>query len=147
MDHSSRRGCTQDLRERSGLAYSAEAALEAGRKRSTYVVAYGCDPPHAATARAIVDRDLRFLQEVPMGPAELERAKSLLIRQLALADADVEGVTEGLLERSLYGLPLDEPVVAAERCRDRTAEEVRAAFARRLRPQDLAQVSLAPAQR
>ncbi|MBI5014861.1 MAG: insulinase family protein [Deltaproteobacteria bacterium] len=136
----------RDLRERSGLVYSAEAALEAGRKRSTYVVAYGCDPPNAATARAIVDRDLRFLQEVPIGPAELERAKSLLIRQLALANADVEGVAEGLLERSLNGLPLDEPVAAAERYRDLTAEEVRAAFARWLRPQDLAQVSLAPPQ-
>ena len=48
------------------------------------------------------------------------------------------------LGRSLIGLPLDEPVRAAERYAKLTAPDVRAAFAKWVRPKDLVEVTQGP---
>jgi len=50
-----------------------------------------------------------------------------------------------MLARSTLGLPLDEPVLAARRYVKLTAEDVRAAFKKWIRPDDLVQVTEGPA--
>jgi len=82
---------------------------------------------------------------VPPSSDELMRAKALLIRQIPLAEASVEDIARGFVERRDLGLPLDEPRLAAQRYIDLEGAEVRAAFEKWVRPGDLVRVSQGPA--
>jgi zinc protease len=76
---------------------------------------------------------------------ELQQAKAMLLRQVPLSEASVNRIAEGWLARSQIGLPLDEPAIASRHYLDLTAEQVKAAFAKWLRPDDLVEVILGPA--
>ncbi len=80
--------------------------------------------------------------EVPA--EELRQAKAALLRRIPLAEASVDRLGMGLTARATEGLPLDEPTRAAERYLSLTAADVRAAFARWIRPADLVQVVEGP---
>jgi len=134
----------RDLREDAGLVYSVDTVLEAGRTRSLFGISYACDPPNVSRVRAIIERNLRTMQTATIPDKELIQAKTLLIRQLPLSQSSLDNIAGELLRLSNEGLPLDEPTVAAKRFRDLTAEEVREAFARWIRPNDFAQVTLGP---
>ena len=133
-----------DLRERAGLVYSVESFLQAKKTRSLFGVFYACDPPNVDRARAMVQHNLRLMQTKPVSFAELQRAKTLLIRQIPLSESSVGSIALGLIERSVEGLPLDEPLLAARQYLKITAKEVRAAFARWIRPKGFAQVIQGP---
>jgi zinc protease len=137
----------RDLREKTGLVYAVEAALEAGMTRSLFVVEYASDPGNVAKARAIIERDLKEMQTTTVDRAELRRAKSLLIHQLALSGSSTDGVASMLLDLALKDLPLDEPMKAAKDYRKTTARQVRKAFTKWVRPEDLVEVTLSPAPR
>jgi zinc protease len=137
----------RDLRERTGLAYSVESELQAERTRSVFEVTYACDPSNVEQARGLVERNLREMQTEPISAAELQQARALLLRQIPLSESSLERIAHGFLERSLLGLPLDEPRVAARHYLEITAPEVQAAFARLVRPSGFAQVTLGPAGR
>jgi zinc protease len=134
----------RDLREDAGLVYSVDAVLDAGRTRSFFGVSYACDPPNVSRGRAIIDRNLRTMQTATVPELELIQAKTLLIRQVTLTQSSLDGIAGELLRLSKEGLPLDEPTIAAKRFRDLTADEVRDAFLRWIRPDDLAQITLGP---
>jgi zinc protease len=68
----------------------------------------------------------------------------VLLRSIPLASASEEGIARGLIARAVDGLPLDEPTRAASRYLSLSAEDVRAAFARWIRPGDLVQVVEGP---
>ena len=89
-------------------------------------------------------RDLTEMQTSDAGPEELLQAKALLLRQIPLAEGSEESVARGLLGRARLGLPLDEPVRAARRYDALTAAQVRAAFAKWIRPEDFVQVVQGP---
>lgn len=133
-----------DLREEAGLVYTVESSLNVAKTRSTFSVYYACDPPNVDKARALVERDLRDLQTTPVTPRELQQARTLLVRQIPLSEASVSAVGARLLELSVEDLPLDEPVRAARRYIEITAEQVQAAFAKWIRPKDLVQVTTGP---
>ena len=135
----------RDLREKTGLVYAVEAALEAGKTRSLFVVEYASDPGNVSKARAIVRRDLKEMQRKEVGAAELRRAKSLLIRQVPLSESSTDGVAGQLLDLALKDLPLDEPVRAAANYRKTSAQRLKAAFSKWIRPDDFAEVNLGPA--
>ena len=137
----------RDLRGDAGLVYSVDAVLDAGRTRSLFGVSYACDPPNVSRVRAIIEQNLRTMQTATVPDKELLQAKTLLIRQVSLARSSLDGIAEELLRLSKEGLPLNEPTIAAKRFRDLTAEEVRQAFARWIRPNDFVQVTLGPASR
>ena len=73
--------------------------------------------------------------------------KSLALNAIPLSQASVDAVAAGLLERARLGLRLDEPRRAARRYASLSAEQVRTAYARWLRVDDLAQVTQGPAPR
>jgi zinc protease len=129
----------RDPRKERGLVYSVESALEAGQTRSLYAVEYASDPINVSEVRAIVVRELKELQTIPAG------AEALLLREIPLDEPDIDAIARGLLERATLGLPLDEPTRAARRYVALGAAELKAAFAKYLRPDDLALVSQAPA--
>jgi zinc protease len=126
------------------LVYTVEALLEAHKNRSFFGVVYACDPNNVSKARSIVERDLMDMKTKPVTQKELLQAKTLLIRQIPLSEASVESMATGLLDNALTDLPLDESLLAAKRYREMTASEVRAAFARWLRPDDLVQITIGP---
>jgi zinc protease len=81
-------------------------------------------------------------EEVPAG--ELHQAKALLLRQIPLSESSEEAVADGFLHRAEVGLPLDEPIRAAEIYSQLSAAEVKAAFARKIHPGDFVQVVRGP---
>jgi zinc protease len=135
----------RDLRENTGLVYSVGAGLESSKTRSVFYVSYACDPPKVAEARALVERNLRAMQTMPVTAEELLQAKTLLVRSIPLSEASLHGIAGGLLDRSLRDLPLDEPALAARRYKELTAADVQAAFSKWLQVDDLVQITLGPA--
>jgi zinc protease len=134
----------RDLRENAGLVYTVESFIEAGKNRSLFGVFFACDPQNVSKARALVERNLREMQTTPVTHDELQHAKILMLHRIPLAEASMDGIAGGLLARSLEDLPLDEPVRAAGRYLEITAEQVRYAFAKWLRPDDFVQVTMGP---
>jgi zinc protease len=133
-----------DLRQVAGLVYNVSNRLAAGRTRSTYAISYGCDPPNVSKARKLVERDLRAMQTTDVTPAELQQAKAILLRQLPLAESSEDEVAEALANDSIAGLPLNERHRAAVIYARLTAAQVRAAFAKHIRPQAFVQVVEGP---
>jgi zinc protease len=134
----------RDLREKGGLVYTVSSTFNIGRTRGIYYVQYGCDPPNVSKVHNIVTRDLKDMQTEPASDHELEQAKALLLREIPLAESSVDSIAGGMLSRAILGLPLDEPIQAAHRYVALTGEDVRAAFAKWIRPDDLVQVTQGP---
>lgn len=134
----------QDLREKTGLVYFVSSSFDVGRTRSMYSVTYGCYPSNVAKAKAIVEQNLREMQTTLLSPDELRQAKAMLLREIPLSESSVDSIAQGLISRIIQDLPLDEPTLAAHRYVKLTAEEVKAAFAKWLRPRDLIQVTQGP---
>jgi hypothetical protein len=85
------------------------------------------------------------MQKEDVVPAELQQAKALLLRQTPLDESSQRSIAAGLLGRAQLGLPLDEPERAAKIYFDMTADQVREAFAKWIRPDGFVQVVLGPA--
>jgi zinc protease len=134
----------RDLRESSGLVYFVSSSFDIGKTRGIYRVSFGCDPQKVSKARSIVVRDLREMQSSPVSADELQQAKAMLLRQVPLSESSVDSLTGGWLARSTIGLPLDEPTIAAHHYVALTADQVRAAFRKWLRPDDLFEVTQGP---
>ncbi len=135
---------SRDLRKSAGLVYSVDSRFEIGKSRGIYLVQYACDPQNVTKVQASVARELDAMRKSPVTDDELQRAKAMLLRRIPLAEASTGAIAQGLIARWDLELPLDEPTVAATRYISLSAEDVRAAFAQWLRPQDLARVSLGP---
>ncbi len=134
-----------DLRQTSGLVYSVDVGLNASKTRATYSVDYGCDPANVSKARAMVERDLNQMRTEEVSAGELHQAKALLLRQIPLGESSEEAVAGGMLARAQLGLPLDEPLHAAQRYVELNAADVKAAFARQISTENLVQVVRGPA--
>ncbi len=93
----------------------------------------------------MIQRDLVAMQKENVTPAELQQAKALLLRQIPLAESSEDSVAGGLLARAQIGLPLDEPLRAAKLYFSMTADQVRAAFAKWIRPDGFVQIVRGPA--
>jgi zinc protease len=135
----------RDLREKGGLVYFVSSSFTVGLTRGVYQVEYACDPPNVSKARTMIVSNLKDISEKNVTPHELRQAKILLLRDIPLSESSVDRVAGGWLSRSILGLPLDEPIHAANIYVHLTADDVRAAFAKWLRPDDLVQVTQGPA--
>ena len=134
----------KDLRENSGLVYYVSSSFNIGKTRSTYAVRYGCDPPNVTKARAIIEHDLKKMQDSLVTPHELEQAKAMLLREIPLSESSLSSIAGGLLSRSVQDLPLDEPIIAAKKYLNLSAADVKAAYAKWLRPGDFVEVTQGP---
>jgi zinc protease len=137
----------QDLREKSGLVYFVSSSFQVGKTRAVYRVDYACDPSNVSRARAMVVRNLQTMRQAPVSPGELRQARSMLLREIPLAESSIRHIAAGLISRSVLDLPLDEPTVAARHFLTITAGQVRDAFRKYIRPADLVQVTEGPAPR
>jgi zinc protease len=133
-----------DLREKTGLVYNIDTSFDVGKTRARYFVRYACDPPNVSLAQAIIQRDLQDMQNHPVTPEELKVAKGMVLREIPLSESSLESIADGLIYRTELNLPLQEPSLAAKHYLALTADQVRAAFARRLRANDLVRVTEGP---
>ena len=134
----------RDLRQQTGYVYTVDNSLRADRTRSVYAVKYGADLQNVAKARDLIVRDLQTMQRERVSTYELHQAKAILLRRMTLDESSAEAVASGLLGRAQADLPLDDPARAARRYFSMPAEEVRAAFAKWIRPEDFVQVVRTP---
>jgi len=134
----------RDLREKTGLVYSIGSWFTLTPTRGTFTVEYGCDPDKVAEARNLVLRDLTEMQTTPVTAGELRRAKAMALRRIPLQQSSVRSIAKGWLTRSVDGLPLDEPWMAAHHYMELTAPEIQAAYKQWLRPADLVEVVKGP---
>jgi zinc protease len=134
----------RDLREISGLVYTVGSDFTIGLTRGVYEATYACDPPKVARARAILLSDLKQMQASEVSPKELNQAKVLLLREIPLSESSTDRIAKGWLSLADLGLPLDEPIQAAHRYVHLTAGDIRSAFSRWLRPDQMVQVTQGP---
>jgi zinc protease len=134
-----------DLRKNSGLVYSVNSELESGRTRSAWIIDYACDPDKVKRAAEIAALDVRRMQTTPLGEAELDRAKAILLRDMPLAESSVNDIARNFASRRDLNLPLDEPTIAAQHYIALTPADVEAAFKKWIRPGDLVRASVGPA--
>jgi zinc protease len=135
----------RDARQETGLVYSIDSTFNARSDgRSTFSVEFGCDPANVSKAKEIVLRDVRQLQNASLGPDDMRRAKLLLLRRVPLGEQSESLIARSLLARASAGLPLDEPLRAASRYLKITPAQVRAAFAKWIRPDGFVQVVEGP---
>jgi zinc protease len=134
----------RDLREKTGLVYFVDSSFNIGLTRGVYQVEYACDPPNVAKARAVIRGDLKDIQTKKVTSKELHQATLMLLRDIPLAESSVDYIAHGWLSRSVLGLPLDEPTRAAHIYVKLTAGDVKAAYAKWLRPDDLVEVVQGP---
>ncbi|HXR47274.1 MAG TPA: pitrilysin family protein [Candidatus Limnocylindrales bacterium] len=134
----------RDLREKSGLVYFVDSSFNVGLTRGVYQVEYACDPPNVARARAVILGDLKDIQTKKVTTQELHQATLMLLRDIPLSESSVNYIAQGWLSRSVLNLPLDEPTRAAHIYVKLTARDVKAAYAKWLRPEDLVEVVQGP---
>jgi zinc protease len=118
--------------------------LEANQTRAIYAIDYACDPDNVAKVHGIVKRNLLEMQAQRVNPDELRQAKLMLLRRIPLSESSLQRIALGLIKRSILDLPLDEPIIAAKYFAALTAEQVKAAFAKWVRPGALVQVTQGP---
>jgi zinc protease len=121
--------------------------MNATKTRTVYAITYACDPANVSKARQLIERDLVSMQKENVTPAELQQAKALVLRQLPLGESSEDAVAGGLLARAQLNLPLDEAARAAKRYISLSADDVRLAFAKWIRPDGFVQVVRGPAPR
>ncbi|HEY3776610.1 MAG TPA: pitrilysin family protein [Rhizomicrobium sp.] len=136
-----------DLRKTTGLVYSVNSQLESGRTRSAWIIDYACDPDKVRRAAEIAALDARRMQTIPVGQAELQRAKAILLRDMPLAESSVNDIARNFASRRDLNLPLDEPTIAAQHYIALTSADVQAAFKKWIRPPDFVRASVGPAPR
>ncbi len=134
-----------DLRQVSGYVYNVDVAMNSDKTRTVYSVTYACDSKNVSKAKELIRRDLAAMQQENVTDAELQQAKALLLRQIPLAESSVDSVAGGWLGRAQIGLPLDEPARGAQLYISMTAPQIKAAFAKWIRPDDFVQIVRGPA--
>jgi zinc protease len=134
-----------DLRQVNGYVYNVDVRLNASKTRTVYSITYACDPANVSKARQLIERDLTSMQKENVTPEELQQAKALVLRQLTLAESSEDAVAGALLARAQLGLPLDEASRGAKRYFALTADQVRQAFEKWIRPTGFVQVVRGPA--
>ena len=136
-----------DLRQVSGYVYNVDLDLDASETRAVYSISYGSGRENTRKAKALIQRDIEEMRTGEVSAGELHQAKAFLLRQIPLSASSEEEVAEDLLDRAEIGLPLDEPDREIGKYLNVTAAEIRAAFAKRIRPDDFVQVVRGPSTR
>jgi len=134
-----------DLRQVNGYVYNVDVHMNATKSRTVYSITYACDPVNVSKARQLIQRDLSSMQKENVTPGELQQAKALVLRQLPLSESSEDAVAGALLSRAQLGLPLDEASRAARRYFTLSADDVRLAFQKWIRPDGFVQVVRGPA--
>lgn len=134
----------QDLRVRTGYAYSAESAFEWSRQRGAFLMAFGADPNKVHLARTAAIGELKTMQSQPVSADELASAKASMLRGMPMSRASFDDLAGLYLSYVNLGLPLDEQDRKARAIFAMTPDAVSKAYRQWVRPQDLSQIVRGP---
>jgi zinc protease len=131
---------TTEVREKRGLSYSVYSYFEPGMHAGAFTMGLQTRPDQAKQAVQVA-RDVlaRFVAEGPT-PVELKAAKDFLIGGFALRLDSNSKLLANLSNIAWYGLPLDYLDTWTKQVEKVTAEQIRAAFQRKLQPQKMVTV-------
>lgn len=90
------------LRERNGMAYNVESSYTGYSDTGEFSIYFGTDKENLEQAQALVYKELRRMQESPMGVVQLSRAKKQLIGQLAISTENREDLMLSLGKSMLF---------------------------------------------
>jgi zinc protease len=133
-----------DLREIHGYVYNIESRVSAGKTRATFGLDYGCDPQNVTPAQSQISGILAQLTQQPIAADRLLRSKALLMGEVPIREASYDGVTAQLLDYATLGLPLDQNLVDARAELSASAQSVREAIQKYVRPQGFVRVVTGP---
>jgi zinc protease len=136
-----------DVREVHGYAYSVDSLITGGHNRSTFEVHYGADPANVTAAQRLIINDLRSMQKTTLDPDRLLRGKALALGTLPVRQSSYDRLAGQLLTYAATGRPLNEDRIEAAAQLKATAQQIRDAMARRIRPDDFVQIVVGPAGR
>ena len=117
---------TVDIRVKHGYAYGAGSGMSTFEPLALGVL---CPDTAAIRARsgaggcADPGRTSTAMQNTPVSRAELDNARQYEIRSIPVSVSSVERIARELLNWSWQGQPLDEPMIAARRYLDMTAQQ------------------------
>jgi zinc protease len=134
----------RDLREKNGLVYFVSSSFDIDKTRGIYLVHYACNPVNVLKTQRIVQQNLEQMRTEPVSAKELRQAQAMLLKEIPLAESSTDLIAEGLISRVELGLPLQEPLLAAQHYLALTAAQVKTAFANQLRPEDMVRVTEGP---
>ena len=125
---------SDEIREKRGLSYSVYSYFSPMRREGPFVIGAQTQNARRDEALAVLNETLeRFVDEGPE-PKALEAAKKNLTGGFPLEIASNRKIAAYLGMIGFYGLPLDYLDTYVEKVDAVTAEEVRRAFERRIRP-------------
>lgn len=134
-----------DVRQIHGYVYTVSSSVSGGHNRSTFRINYGAYPQNSLPAENLILSDLTALQKKPLSADRLIRAKALLLGELPVQTESYDGVANELLSYGATGRPLDTARRYARAEFRASAQAVRAAVAKWIRPQGFARVMQVPA--
>ncbi len=134
-----------DIRVKHGYAYGAGSGAQFERSRSVFYVQYGSDPGKVAPVDALIMKNIKSMQDTPVSKSELDNARQYEIRSIPVSVSSVNRIARELLGWSWQGLPLDEPMVAAQHYLDMSSQQVQDAFRKYIKPDHFVQVLQGPA--
>jgi zinc protease len=133
-----------DVRVNHGYAYGAGSFMNFDRSRSILYVYYGSDADKVKPVDRLIVKNIDEMRNSPVKADELLNAKQAQIRSIPLGVSSVNAIARSLLNWSINGEPLDEPMVAAKHYLDLTAAQVQDAFRKYVKPANLMQVVQGP---
>jgi zinc protease len=141
---------THDLRTKHGYVYYVGSSLNVGKQRSTYTFDFSADPKNAKAATDALLADLRNLQTTLVSADDLARAKTTILARSALSLDNFGGLASALRDaasapKSTLTTTNSQNENAWARLLDVTPTELRAAFAKWVRVNDFAHISVVPA--
>jgi zinc protease len=134
----------QELRQKRGLVYSVNSALDADSDRGDLRVEFNASPQRVVEAVGLVRQELRRLQSEPVSATELQEAKVRLVSNALLDEASSSGQAKQLLDIVANHLPLDYYRTLNERFARITPAEVQRVARAYLRPENLVEVYAGP---
>ncbi|GBR52883.1 peptidase [Neokomagataea thailandica NBRC 106555] len=135
----------QDLRVKTGYVYGVGSSFNYSRTRASFSISFGSDPSKVSKAREHALQDVETMRVKPVSDDTLNLAKAALLRDLPIERSSFDGLADNILSLSSLGRPLDTPNRMAQAIYTMTPQQVQAAFAQWVRPNDLAQAVLGPA--
>lgn len=126
------------VREKAGLAYSAQSTLSAGNGPGSWSISAGVDPVNVDQALALIQHEVRRFITEPVSQSELTDSQDNFIGSLPLSLETNVGVASALINLERYKLGLDYYQTYAGRVRSVTVEQVLETAQRYLKPERMA---------
>jgi zinc protease len=127
------------IRDREGLAYSADVATTAGAGLlpGRFAVYVGTAPANLVKVEAVVREELQNLLEGGVSASEFEEARAYLLGREPFRQETLRQKVDLMADALLYDQPTDRAGYVTEVLRDLTHAEVEAALRRWIRPDEL----------